>query len=172
MQSHPQVLGRASALEFGGCCCSVAKALDSLRLRGPQPSRPPCPPLSPGFARVHVHSLTDAIPPWGATTQSLTGVIRAATSEVCCEDLPSRSVGWSGVFTCCIRDPHSPGEHRPRSRRMGGPRAWSVGWVGPWLGCRFLEPALSTPLQERAGVHRFQGQFPHPRTSGHSLALA
>lgn len=150
MQSHPQVLGRASALEFGGCCCSVAKALDSLRLRGPQPSRPPCPPLSPGFARVHVHSLTDAIPPWGATTQSLTGVIRAATSEVCCEDLPSRSVGWSGVFTRCIRDPHSPGEHRPRPRRMRGVPglgAWA-GWVLGW-GADFSN--LPCPLHCRRG---------------------
>lgn len=44
--------------------------------------------------------------------------------------------------------------------------------MGPWLGRSFLKPALSTPLQGGAGVHHFQGRFPHPWTSGHSPALA
>lgn len=108
----------------------------------------------------------------GGYSSAPAGAIRAATSALCCDGCSPRSTAWPGVVTHRVRDPHARGEHRPAPLGDGGPRAWGVAWVGPWLGRSFLKPALSTPLQGRAGVHRFQGRFSHPRTSGHSPALA
>lgn len=118
------------------------------------------------------HGCHPAVSSPGATAQPLTGAMRAAASALCCDGCSPRSTAWPGVVTHRVRDPHARGEHRPAPPGNGGPRAWGVAWVGPWLGRSFLKPALSTPLQGRAGVHRFQGRFSHPQTSGHSTALA
>ena len=129
----------------------------------------------PGFARVHVHSVTDAIPPshpGGAyssvpdrrdESSSLRGLLRGLITT-------ERGLVW-GLHTLCLCP------SRPRGAQARAPGEWGAQGLERGLGRPLAGAQLSQacPVHSTAGKGRrapFPGAVSTPWTSGHSPALA